>query len=342
MKMSLINKIAVFIILVCGALLSSLQAQTNTLLEGEIRKSDGSLLKGGRVYLQWPEIKASVDSASTDSNGVFRFEKFAYGNYSIGVNIAEVDNTIADILSVNTLNPIKKNQHFKIDDGSLVCIENNYSNIKDALDNRENVFILNLNNLQFDVADKSLNIATDGTKKLSSKIGEFINLESLSLDINTIHALPGEIGNLKKLTYLSANLNKLSALPAEMENLKNLKSLNLGKNTFQQFPEVIGQFTALEVLNFESNPIAVLPATIRSLKNLKELSLANCYELTALPAEIGELTHLESLDLSGCGKLKMLPEEMSKLKNMKVLDVSGTKISTKKFQDAVPECEVRK
>jgi len=332
----------VFIILLSGAVYSFCQGQTNTLLQGEIRKSDSTLLKNGRVYLQWPEIKTAVDSTRTDSNGIFRFEKFAYGNYSIGVNVEGVDNAVADVIPVTELNPVKQNQHFKIEDESLVCIECNYSNLTDALENKVHVYILNLNNLQFDVAEKSLIIGTDGTKKLSPKIGEFINLESLSMDINVINFLPAEIAGLPKLTILSANLNKLSELPAEMESLKNLKKLNLGKNNFKHLPELITKYAALEILNFESNPIITLPPTIGSLQKLKELNLASCFELTALPIQISELMNLEVLDLSNCGKLKSLPEEIIKLKNLKVLDITGTKISTKKFQEAVPGCEVRK
>ena len=317
-------------------------AQVNTVLEGEIRKSDGSLLKGCRVYLQWPEIKTSVDSTRTDSNGVFKFEKFTFGNYSVGVNVEGVDNAVADVISINALNPAKRNQHFKIDDGSLVCTESNYPNIKDALENRENVFVLDLDNLQFDVADKSLLIGTDASKKLSPKIGEFINLESLSLNINTIHSLPAETGNLKKLASLSANLNKLMILPPEMESLKNLKTLDLGKNSFSTFPEIICKYAALEVLNVEGNPLTALPSTINGLKSLKDLNLSGCIELTALPAQVGELNTLESLDISGCLKLKTLPDEIVGLKNLKVLDITGTKISTKKLQEAVPGCEIRK
>lgn len=342
MKSCLINKSAVFIILFSGLLFSFCQAQPNTSLQGEIRKSDSTLLKNSRVYLQWPEITTAIDSTSTDSNGVFRFEKMAYGKYSIGVNIENVDNAVADVISINELNPMKQNQHFKIEDGSLICVESNYSNLKDALENRGNVFVLNLNNLQFDVVEKSLIIGTDGTKTLRPKIGEFINLESLLVDINVINFLPAEIANLKKLTILSANLNKLITLPVEMENLKNLKTLNLGKNNFKEFPELITKYTVLEILNFESNPITTLPQTINGLKNLKELNLASCFELMVLPIQISELTNLEMLDLSNCTKLKSLPEEIIKLTNLKVLDVSGTKISTKKFQEAVPGCEVRK
>ncbi len=317
-------------------------AQNNTLLQGEIKKSDGTPFSNGRVYLQWPEIKAAVDSVSTDGNGVFQFQKFPYGNYSIGVNLPDVDNAVADVISINTLNPAKQNQHFKVDDGSLVCIESNYGSLKDAMENRENVFELDLNNLQFDVAEKSLSIGTDGSKKLSPRVGEFSNLEVLTLDINNLVGLPMEMGNLKKLMTFSAHLNKLNSLPAEMANLKNMKNLNLGKNTFTAFPDVISHFTLLEALNLESNAIPALPGSIGLLKKLKELNLANCRELTVLPPQLGELTSLETLDISGCDKLKSLPDEIVNLKNLKVLDVTGTKVSTKDFQKAVPGCEVRK
>lgn len=340
MKNSLINKITVLIILICGGILSVCSAQTSTLLQGQILQGNGSPYIG-KVYLQWPEISTAVDSVAADDKGNFRFERFSYGNYSIGINAPGVDNTVADIISINILNPVKQNQHLKIEEGVLVCTESNYTNIKDALENKENVFVLNLNSLQFDVADKSLSIGTDGSKKLSAKIGELINLESLTLDINGINALPAEMGNLKKLSLLSAQLNKLSTLPAGMEVLKNLKVLNLGKNSFQLFPEMITGFTALEVLNFEGNPITALPASLGSLKNLKELNLANCTELTELPSGIGQLTALETLDLSKCEKLRSLPEEFLKLKNLKVLDISGTKINVKEFMKAVPGCEIR-
>lgn len=341
MKSGVINKMTVLIILFLGGLFPICMAQTNTSLQGEIQKSDGTPLHPGKVYLQWPELATAVDSTSTDANGGFRFEKFPLGKYSIGVNVPGVDNSVSDVINISALNPIKQNQHFKIEDGILVCVESNYTNIKDARANKENVFVLNLNNLQFDVAEQSLVIG-EGTKKLIPKIGEFINLESLSITINLLTGFPSEIGNLQKLTELNANFNKLNTLPAEMGNLKSLRMLDLGKNDFHQFPEPIFRLAALEKLNFESNPISELPGGIGALKNLKELNLSNCTELTVLPSQLGELSNLEVLDLSKCSKLKSLPDEIVNLKNLKALDVTGTKVSTKEFQKAVPRCEVRR
>ncbi|TAL62623.1 MAG: leucine-rich repeat domain-containing protein [Bacteroidetes bacterium] len=286
--------------------------------------------------------KNPIAVTSTNVFGDFEFKNLSMSNYYVWIDFTGVDNTTADVINLNVLNPSKNNLHFQIEDGSMNWIENSYTSIEDALANKKNVYTLNLNSLQHDVAEKNLIIGTDGSKKLSPKIEEFTNLESLSIDINLISLLPAEIGKLSKLTTLSANLNKLSALPDEMENLKNLKTLNLGKNDFHTFPDLITKYSSLEILNFESNPIHILPTTINALKNLHELNLAGCFDLVTLPVEIGELTNLETLDLSNCLKLKSLPKEFKKLTKLKILDITGTKLSVKEFQKAVPGCEVRR
>jgi len=285
--------------------------------------------------------KNPIAVTSTNASGSFQFKNLPMSDYSVWVDFAGIDNTTADVINLNVLNPAKNNFHFQVDDGSLNCVENSYSSIKDALQNKENVYRLNLNSLQHEVAEQSLVIAPDGSKMLSLQIGEFTNLESLSMDINMINFLPADIGKLGKLTTLNANLNKLSALPAEMSNLKNLKTLNLGKNNFNKFPDVIIGYASLEVLNFENNPITSIPPTINALKNLKELNLSSCFDILALPIQIGELTNLQELNLSNCAKLKVLPKELNNLKNLKVLDIQGTKLNVSSFKKAVPGCEVR-
>lgn len=285
--------------------------------------------------------KNPIAVTSTSSAGSFQFINLPMSDYSVWLDFAEVDNTTADVINLNILNPAKNNFHFQVEDGNLICVENSYSSIKDALENKKNVYMLNLNSLQHDVMEKSLILSPDGSKMPDPQIGEFTNLESLSLDINMINFLPADIGNLSKLTTLSANLNKLSALPPEMENLKNLTILNLGKNNFNKFPDVIIGYSSLEVLNFENNPITALPTTINALKNLKELNLSSCFDIVSLPIQIGELANLQELNLSNCTKLKVLPKELNNLKNLKVLDITGTKLNAKAFKKAVPGCEVR-
>ena len=285
--------------------------------------------------------KNPVAATSTNASGKFQFKNLAMGNYYVWADFTGVDNTNADMISLNVLNPMKSNLHFNISDGGLNWMDNSYASIKEALPDKENVYALNLKSLQHDVADKSLVINPDDSRTLNQQIGEFVNLESLAIDIDMINFLPSEIGKLGKLTTLTASLNKMMFLPAEMESLKELRVLDLAKNNFSKFPDMIAKYTLLESLNFESNPIPALPPAIGSLKNLKDLNLANCFELLALPPQIGDLTNLETLDLSNCVKLKALPKELNNLKNLKFLDVTGTKLNVSSFKKAVPGCEVR-
>lgn len=327
-------------------------ADLTTSKKGSLAPGNGSL--GGIIELGkniGPAVKINVFLAdkdknpvavtSTNSRGEFRFSKLGNGIYYIWADLAGLDNTSADPITVNTLNPNKDKLKFQVDDGALVWMDNYYNSIKEALASKETVYQLNLNSLQHDVAEKSLVIAPDGNRMLGLQIGEFTNLEMLSADINMINFLPKEIGKLVKLMSLSLSLNKLTSLPVEFSNLKNLRTLNLGKNAFAAIPDVVLALSGLETLNFEGNPITVVPAGINSMKGLKELSFSGCGELTALPPQIGELANLETLDLSNCTKLKSIPKELANLKNLKVLDVTGTKINVSAFKKAVPGCEIR-
>ena len=51
--------------------------------------------------------------------------------------------------------------------------------------------------------------------------------------------MPAEIGNFINLQYLSLSYNQLQSLPAEIGNLCNLKKLNLLKNILQNLPSEI-------------------------------------------------------------------------------------------------------
>lgn len=285
--------------------------------------------------------KNPIAVTTTNAQGKFEFKNLAIGNYSVWVDIAGVDNSVADVIYLSVANSSKTNFHFQVSDGVLNCVENSYTSIKDAMQNKENVYSLTLNSLQHDVEEKSLVIAPDGSKMVMLQIGDFPNLESLSMNIDMINFIPPDMGKLSKLTSLSMNLNKISSLPPELAGLKNLKSLDLGKNNFSTVPDVIASYSNLEELNLENNPIQALPANINALKNLKVLNLSNCFDLMLLPPQLGELTSLEELYLPNCAKIKSLPKELNNLKNLKVLDIQGTKLNANSLKKAVPGCEVR-
>lgn len=301
----------------------------------------GSALKEKVSVFLFDKNNNPLAFTTTNSLGYFQFKNLPPGDYLIKADVPGNDNSSSDEINLNALNPKKDSLNFKIEENGVMWIDNAFASIETALPYKYKVYTLQLNSLQHDVVEKSLFIGADGARMLLPQIGEFTNLESLSMEINQILFLPADIGKLGKLMHLSASLNKLSSLPNEMAALKNLKSLNIGKNDFKTFPEVITSISSLESLNMESNPIAALPVSINNLKNLKELNLSGCFDLLALPVQIGELTNLETLNLSNCLKLKALPKELNNLKNLKVLDITGTKLSAKSFQKAVPGCEVK-
>ena len=301
----------------------------------------GSSLKEKIPVFLFDKNNNPLDFTTTNSLGYFQFVNLPNGDYLIKADVPGNDNSSSDEINLNSLNPKKDSLNFKIEENGVMWIDNAFTSIEAALAYKHKVYSLQLNSLQHDVAAKSLVIGADGSRMLLPQVGEFKNLESLSIDINQILFLPADIGKLGKLMSLSAALNKLTSLPNEIAGLKNLRSLNIGKNDFKTFPDAITSITSLESINMESNPMPAIPATINNLKNLKELNLSGCFDLLALPVQIGELSNLESLDLSNCIKLKALPKELNNLKNLKVLDISGTKLSAKSFQKAVPGCVVK-
>jgi Leucine-rich repeat (LRR) protein len=64
-------------------------------------------------------------------------------------------------------------------------------------------------------------------------IGEFFNLEALSLGDNNIVRIPAEIGELRKLQVLELWGNQITTLPPEILHLSNLRVLYLVANPLE-------------------------------------------------------------------------------------------------------------
>ncbi len=110
--------------------------------------------------------------------------------------------------------------------------------------------------------------------ELTSVLGDWQNLEQLSLRNCGMNVIPVEIGQLKKLTLLDMEGNHITFLPTEIGALTQLEALDLSHNSLRTLPAHIGTLTALEELNLSDNPLLhSLPAEIKLLKNLQELDL---------------------------------------------------------------------
>ncbi|HNP49743.1 MAG TPA: hypothetical protein PKL85_12950, partial [Bacteroidia bacterium] len=83
-----------------------------------------------------------------------------------------------------------------------------YRSLKEARQNPENVYRLNLSKSKLDT--------------FPADIFLFTHLVELDLSRNRIDSVPPQIGQLSNLVRLNLANNKLTALPDEIGNLKNL------------------------------------------------------------------------------------------------------------------------
>jgi Leucine-rich repeat (LRR) protein len=100
--------------------------------------------------------------------------------------------------------------------------------------------------------------------KLSSlpdSIGNFINLQELSLSNNKLECLPDSIGNLINLQYLYLEHNKLESLPTSILKIK--KALIIHDTSYQ----INNLNMEAEILIFSSleNKLENLPMSLREI-----------------------------------------------------------------------------
>ncbi len=113
-------------------------------------------------------------------------------------------------------------------------------------------------------------------------IGEFSELESLTLKHARLKQVSGELGRLSKLKRLDLAWNpELETLPPELGQLEGLDSLNLDNTGVRTLPESLGQLQHLRYLGLRATPMTTLPPWLSRLSNLKGLDLYR----TDIPAE---------------------------------------------------------
>lgn len=103
-----------------------------------------------------------------------------------------------------------------------VCQNDTYSNLEDALKNKEIV--------------KTLILKKHKLENFPMGILELENLERLDISRNYIKEIPKEISSLKKLHYLNAAQNYLTCLPKEMASMP-IDTLILWDNMIRAFDE---------------------------------------------------------------------------------------------------------
>ncbi len=141
-----------------------------------------------------------------------------------------------------------------------------------------------------------LSIALDDLTVIPPSVLKLPNLRELSIYGPDITELPSGWGNLRDLTRLTITNTGITALPADIAELPKLTALLLIRNKISTLPEVFPEFPLLEQLNVSDNAITQLPL-FRNCPKLKWVT-ANKNAITNVPAHIFENQSLRRLNVA--------------------------------------------
>ncbi|KAL8466796.1 hypothetical protein ACS0TY_035740 [Phlomoides rotata] len=127
-------------------------------------------------------------------------------------------------------------------------------------------------------------------------------LGSLALSNNWITGkIPESIGNFRNLEILSLDMNKFSGrIPSTIFGMKKLSMLNLsGNGLIGDIPATIARSSHLTFIDVSRNSLeGSIPRSISILQNLNVLNVSRNHLDGLIPSEIGSMKSLTILDLS--------------------------------------------
>jgi hypothetical protein len=180
---------------------------------------------------------------------------------------------------------------------------------------------LGLSTLQQEIGDftqlQKLSISDNWLTSIPTTLSHLTNLTALKLDNNPLWEFPIEICCLTNLTALNLEYSQLHSIPESISCLTNLRTLECSVNFVLQWPEGMSCLTNLEELIFAENQITEIPLGLCSLTKLNRLALES-NNLRAVPEEIGLLKNLEELYLNA-NELTSIPNSISVLTNLRTL-----------------------
>lgn len=134
-----------------------------------------------------------------------------------------------------------------------------YTDIKTVIKEKENVL--------------SIDVASQGLKKLPTKLSRVEKIVSINLLGNEFKSFPTVLSKLTTLDEISLSSNNLKHVGPEIGNLKNLRILIMNNNQLTELPKQIGELTNLLYLEIGNNQLTTLPDEIKYLTNLQELHI---------------------------------------------------------------------
>lgn len=156
-------------------------------------------------------------------------------------------------------------------------------------------------------------------RRLPPNIGNLKRLVHVDMNNNLLSSLNPEIGEWSQLQELSVSGNELESIPSTIGQLRSLVSLKLDENQLQELPESISQCEMLEELMLSHNDLSDLPASIGRLRRLRILTVDENF-LRTLPNELSSCTSLAILSVRG-NQLSELPPDIGHLVNLRVINI---------------------
>ncbi|MCH2192892.1 hypothetical protein [Kordia sp.] len=218
-----------------------------------------------------------------------------------------------------------------------IAREPNVRDLEALLPKKEEVYVLNLSNNNYEELPKTL-FAFKNLQILNLSFNQFTNLEKtieelsqlpnlkvLLLNRCGIKELPGNIKLLDQLLMLDMYGNRFEKLPEAIGELRNLKYLGLENNLkLTSLPKSIGNLQCLQVLDISQTKLTSLPVEVAYCSQLIMLS-ANRSRINTLPENFGDLINLRNLSLYG-NKIEKLPQSFGDLEVLKYLNVSANRL----------------
>jgi Leucine-rich repeat (LRR) protein len=161
---------------------------------------------------------------------------------------------------------------------------------------------------------ESLSIESNMLRTLPSEFGEMgASLERLHLYNNRISVLPSSVGRLVGLRRLYLDNNQLVTLPIELELLTNLTLLSLDNNRLKKIPPSVAGCVKLEWLSADNNRLTMLPPELLDVPALQVVSVLNNGDMVHVPAALGRRPDL-TFRYNGCCTVPpdMLPRQNSR------------------------------
>lgn len=192
---------------------------------------------------------------------------------------------------------------------------------------------------------KTLDLSFTGlVGKLSSKVGQLQNLDSLNLrtgpwDLRKsgydlpnprrlTGELPKELGKLTKARYISVyNQNFSGNIPRELSGLSSVEELSLQGNSFSgEIPATLGKLKRVKKLYLGHNQLSgTIPATLTGAEAVEELILSHNKLEGTLPKEVTAWRRLNLLELNDNQLSGSLPAEVAEMPDLFKLDVRNNR-----------------